>query len=67
MAGDLDAERTVSGGDVPWEDMVAAAQTSAPAQPRSDAAFSGVVLETKRRMPNSRAAHSMSAFAVSVA
>jgi pSer/pThr/pTyr-binding forkhead associated (FHA) protein/MinD-like ATPase involved in chromosome partitioning or flagellar assembly len=39
VAGDLDAERTVSGGDVPWEDLVAAAQTSAPAHASSDAAF----------------------------
>jgi pSer/pThr/pTyr-binding forkhead associated (FHA) protein/MinD-like ATPase involved in chromosome partitioning or flagellar assembly len=38
-AGEADADRTVAGGDVAWEDLVAAAQTSAPAQPKSDAAF----------------------------
>jgi pSer/pThr/pTyr-binding forkhead associated (FHA) protein/MinD-like ATPase involved in chromosome partitioning or flagellar assembly len=39
VAGDLDADRTVSGGDVPWDELVAAAQASAPAQKASDAAF----------------------------
>ncbi|HEY7062149.1 MAG TPA: FHA domain-containing protein [Chloroflexota bacterium] len=39
VAGDFDAEKTVAGGDVPWEELVAAAQASAPPQPQSDAAF----------------------------
>jgi pilus assembly protein CpaE len=39
VAGDFDAERTVAGGDVPWEEMVAAAQSAAPPQVASEAAF----------------------------
>jgi pSer/pThr/pTyr-binding forkhead associated (FHA) protein/Flp pilus assembly CpaE family ATPase len=38
VAGDLDADRTVAGGDVPWDELVAA-QASPPARPASDAAF----------------------------
>src|SRR5579883_440702 len=39
VAGDLDAERTVTAGDVPWDELAAAAPASAPAGPASEAPF----------------------------